>query len=94
MSEQRRSRTSRRPRIGPNRIRQIEALLAGDFSPEQSAGGRLLSSHEWVYRDVHAGRKCGGRVIKRLRKRRRRPDSKLPLEVFFEDSINCVSNQS
>ena len=36
MSEQRRSRASRRPRIGPDRIRQIEALLAESHARLQS----------------------------------------------------------
>lgn len=71
MSEQRRSRASRRPRIGPDRIRQIEALLAEDFSPEQIAGSRQLASHEWIYRHVYADQKRGGTLFKHLRKRRR-----------------------
>lgn len=71
MSDQRRQCASQRPRIGPDHIRQIEALLAEDLSPEQIAGSCKLASHEWIYRHIYADQKRGGSLFKHLRKRRR-----------------------
>jgi transposase, IS30 family len=71
MSQQRRAHASQRPRIDAERIEQIHALLAEDFSPEQIAGRTHLASHEWIYRHIYANQKRGGQLFKHLRKRRR-----------------------
>lgn len=71
-SWQRRSRASQRPRIDPERISRIEALLAQDLSPEQIAGSTKLASHEWIYRHIYADQKRGGTLYTHLRKRRRK----------------------
>jgi len=67
----RRIRACRRKRIGPDQIRQIEALLAEDHSPEQIAGRTGLASHEWIYRHVYADQRRGGLLFRYLRRRRR-----------------------
>ncbi|WP_244614089.1 IS30 family transposase, partial [Xanthomonas fragariae] len=72
LSEHRRTRASRRPRIDAERITQIEALLGEDFSPEQIAGSTGLASQEWIYRHIYADQKRGGQLFTHLRKRRRR----------------------
>ncbi|AOD14075.1 IS30 family transposase [Xanthomonas fragariae] len=72
ISEHRRTRASRRPRIDAERITQIEVLLGEDFSPEQIAGRTGLASQEWIYRHIYADQKRGGQLFTHLRKRRRR----------------------
>ncbi|WAT14010.1 IS30 family transposase [Xanthomonas fragariae] len=72
LSEHRRTRASRRPRIDAERIAQIEILLGEDFSPEQIAGRTGLASHEWIYRHIYADQKRGGRLFTHRRKRRRK----------------------
>ncbi|MCJ2374459.1 IS30 family transposase [Pseudomonas sp. RGM 3321] len=71
-SQQRRTQASQRPRIGAERIAQIEALLAEDFSPAQIAGRTGLASHEWIYRHIYADQRCGGQLFGHLRQRRRK----------------------
>lgn len=67
----RRTRASRRLRIDAARIRQIEALLAEDHSPEQIAGSTGLASHEWIYQHIYANQRRGGALFRHLRRRRR-----------------------
>lgn len=67
----RRGRASRRGRIDADRIRQIEALLAQDHSPEQIAGRSGLASHEWIYQYIYADQRRGGTLFRQLRRRRR-----------------------
>lgn len=69
----RRARAGRRGRIDPDRIRQIEALLAQDHSPEQIAGRPKLASHGWIYQHIYADQRRGGTLFRRLRRGRRQP---------------------
>ena len=71
LSEQRRSRASARPRLDEACIRQIEAHLTQDWSPQQIAGSTGLASHEWIYQHIYADQRRGGQLFRRLRRRRR-----------------------
>ncbi len=68
----RRQHASRRKRISPEHIQQIEALLAEDHSPVQIAGRTGLASHEWIYQHIYADQRRGGTLFKQLRRRRRK----------------------
>lgn len=71
LNDRRRSQASTRSRIRADQIRQIEAHLAEDWSPEQIAGATGLASHEWIYRHVYADQRGGGTLFRLLRRRRR-----------------------
>lgn len=71
LHDHRRSQASRRTRITPLQVAQIEARLCEDWSPEQIAGATGLASHEWIYQHVYADQRQGGTLYQRLRRRRR-----------------------
>lgn len=71
LSELRQSNASARPRIDAQRIRQIEAHLIKDWSPQQIAGATGLASHEWIYRHIYADQRRGGDLFRCLRRKRR-----------------------
>jgi len=73
----RRSRSRRNRRFTPEDFALIEGLLCRQWSPEQVAGylrrtGRLLVSHETIYRHVWRDKKQGGTLYTHLRGARKR----------------------
>ena len=76
----RRSRSRRDSRFGADDFALVDELLRRQWSPEQVAGhlrraGRLLISHETIYRHVWRDKKAGGLLHTHLRgagKRRRK----------------------
>lgn len=72
ISRELRSRASRRPRIDPKAIAQIESQLAEDWSPEPIAATTGLASHEWIFQHIYADQRRGGSLYRALRRRRRR----------------------
>jgi len=68
----RRSRSRRNQQFVPEQLRQVEALLAEAWSPEQISGrlreeGNLLISHETIYRHIWHDRARGGQLYRHLR---------------------------
>ncbi len=73
----RRSRSRRNQRFSAEDFALIDELLRRQWSPEQVAGhlrrlGRLLISHETIYRHVWRDKKAGGALYTHLRGARKR----------------------
>jgi transposase, IS30 family len=73
----RRSRSRRNSRFTAEDFAIVDDLLRRQWSPEQVAGrlrreGRLLISHETIYRHVWGDKKAGGRLYTHLRGARKR----------------------
>jgi IS30 family transposase len=73
----RRSRSRRNRRFTARDFARVDALLGRQWSPEQVAGhlrkqGRLLISHETIYRHVWRDKKEGGLLYMHLRGARKR----------------------
>jgi transposase, IS30 family len=73
----RRSRSRRNSRFSADDFSLVEELLCRQWSPEQVAGrlrreGRLLISHETIYRHVWRDKKQGGLLYTHLRGARKR----------------------
>jgi transposase, IS30 family len=73
----RRSRSRRNSRFSPADFALVEELLCRQWSPEQVAGrlrreGRLLISHETIYRHVWRDKQAGGALYTHLRGSRKR----------------------
>lgn len=72
ISMQRRSQASSAPGISLSEWRIVEDRLREEWSPEQIAGSREVDvSHESIYRRIEQDRRCGGRLWKCLRRRRK-----------------------
>src|SRR5215211_8370060 len=73
----RRSRSRRNRRFSAEDFAQVDELLCRQWSPEQVSGylrreGRLLISHETIYRHVWGDKKAGGTLYAHLRGSRKR----------------------
>jgi len=66
-----------RSRISTAKWREIEALIAQDWSPEQVSGylkatGHASVSPEWIYQRIYADKRAGGSLHKHLRCQKQR----------------------